>query len=263
MCGHGSSPTPPSSEDGSCEESDAGEPRYTPEELGALFLDFYRFLTTLHYDENDLKVPPPGGWPQITPESCAHFKSDYAIESRLIDFTAFTPQDYEKHKSNYDGLEFWSDEGQVDPSDVVCIATGGESFARQLWLNVKDCQIHEDMVAGDMLDAAQVETFFENLKQQYRTLKLIPGRGRITIEAEKMPEREGRITEEELRGQTKEWGTELDMQYVRQIYRQHGWPDEFRKQEAFKTIDDWIDPLYETRYEWARSPPDWDSIRWT
>ncbi|RSL92422.1 hypothetical protein CDV31_015166 [Fusarium ambrosium] len=282
MCGHGNSPTPPSSEDGSYEGSDAGGPRYTPEELGALFLDFYKFLTTLHYDEADLKVPPPGGWPQMTPESCLHFKSDYAIEvlrhlpyfdskctayihfkSRLIDFAAFTSQDYEKHKNNHEGLEFWSDEGQVNPSDVVCIAVGGESFARQLWLNVKDCEIHEDMVAGDMLDAVQVEAFFENLKEQYRSLKLIPGRGRITIEAGKMAEREDRILTEEVRNQTGEWGTELDIQYVRQIYRQHGWPDAFRKEEAFRAIDDWIDPLYESRYEWARSPPDWDSTRWT
>ncbi|KAH7113134.1 hypothetical protein B0J13DRAFT_590763 [Dactylonectria estremocensis] len=171
-----------------------------------------------------------------------HFKS------RLLDFTAFTLQNYEKHKSFHEGLEFWSDEGEVDPSDVVCIAVGHESFGRQLWLNVKDYEIHEDMVAGDMVDAVQVETFFENLKEQYQTLKLIPGRGRITIEADKTPEREGRITEEE---------------YVRQIYRQHGWPDAFCKEEAFKAVDDWIDPLYESRYEWARSPPDWDSVRWT
>ncbi|KAJ3549750.1 hypothetical protein NM208_g332 [Fusarium decemcellulare] len=153
-------------------KSDAGESRRTPEELRALFLNFHKFLTTLHYDEAYLKTPPPGGWPQFTPESCAHFKSGYAIEvlhhlpyfdskctayihfkSRLLDFTAFNIQNFEKQKTYHEGLEFWSDEGQVNSSDVICIAVGGESFARQLWLNINDCEIHEDMIAGDMLAA--------------------------------------------------------------------------------------------------------------
>ncbi|KAF7555883.1 hypothetical protein G7Z17_g1806 [Cylindrodendrum hubeiense] len=273
MRGHDNSPTPPTSEDGSSEDSSDYEPRYTPEEIGALFLDFYKFLTTLHYDEADLKVPPPGGWPHITPESCAHFKSDYAIEvvrhlpyfdskctasihykSHLLDFTALTLEDYERHKYTlHEGQEFWSDEREMDPSDVVCIAEGYESYGRQLWLNVMDCDIIENMVRADMLTAVPAETFFDNLKEQFQTLKLIPGRGRVTIEADRTPEREGRITEEEVFAQTEDWGTELDIQYVRQIYRQHGWPDSFCKEEAFKAVDDWNDAVNESRHDWEQS----------
>jgi len=131
----------------------------------------------------------------------------------------------------------------MDPSDVVCIAVGHESFSRELWLNVKDCDIFEDFHAGDMLNAVSVEVFFENMKEQYKTLKLIPGRRRITIEAEKVPEHDGRITEKEVTGQTEEWGTDLNIQYARQIYRDHGWPGSFDLETASEAIDKWLEPL--------------------
>ncbi|KAL5602370.1 hypothetical protein FOBRF1_009903 [Fusarium oxysporum] len=240
--------TPHASDDGSYEGSDVSdepqEPRLTPDELGALFIDIYTFLTTLHYDKSHLKIPPPTGWPELTPESCAYFKSDYTIEvirhlpyfdstcieyvhykCKILDHTAFTQKDFEKHRNYHQDWEFWSSEGELmDPSNVVCIAVGHESFSRELWLNVKDCEIFEDFHAGDMLNAVPVEVFFENMKEQYKILKLIPGRRRITIEAEKVPERDGRIMEKEVTGQREEWGTDLDIQYVRQIYRDHGWP---------------------------------------
>ncbi|KAJ4110266.1 hypothetical protein NW768_012026 [Fusarium equiseti] len=75
---------------------------------------FYNFLTTLHFDEKDLKVPPPEGWPHLTPEFCRHFKADHTIEvlrhlpyfdqrtkvnihrgSTLLDYTSFTREDFE------------------------------------------------------------------------------------------------------------------------------------------------------------------------
>ncbi|KAG5795991.1 hypothetical protein H9Q69_004939 [Fusarium xylarioides] len=184
--------TPPESDDGSYESSDVSdeqqEPRLTPDELGALFVDFCSFLTSLHYDKSHLKIPPPTGWPELTPESTAHFKSDYAIQvtrylpyfdstcveyvhykSKLLDLTAFTLGDLEKHRNYHQDWEFWSSErGQMDPSDVVCIAVAHESFSRELWLNVKDCEIFEDFHAGDMLDAVPVEDFFSNLKERYQ-----------------------------------------------------------------------------------------------
>ncbi|KAF9775398.1 hypothetical protein IL306_006498 [Fusarium sp. DS 682] len=292
MAERGAPLTPPSSDDSSYEGSDASdqplEPRLTPEELGALFVDFYTFLTTLHYDKSHLKIPPPTGWPKLTPESCGHFKSNYAIEvirhlpyfdstcveyihfkSKLLDLTTFTREDFEKHKNYHYGSEFWPSEGEADPSDVVCLAVGHETFSRELWLMVKDCEIIEDFHAAFMLDAVPVETFFENLKEQYRSLKLIPGRRRITIEAEKVPETDRRIMEEEVNAQTDEWGTDLDVQYVRQIYRDHGWPECFDLEEASKAIDNWLEPLGgggsggSRGLAWQESPPDWDERRWT
>lgn len=261
----------------------------TPDELRALFIDFYTFLATLHYDKSYLTIPPPTGWPELTPESCAHFKSDSAVpvirhlpyfdstcieyihyKSKLLDLTAFTQKYFEKHRNYHQDWEFWSSEGELmDPGDVVYIAVGHESFSHELWLNVRDCEIFEDFHGGDMLDAVPVEQFLDRFKEQYETLKLIPGRCRITIEGEKVPEHGRGITEEEVTEQTEEWGTDLDVQYVRQIYREHGWPGSFDMETASEAIDKWLEPLGGSEgggprgLAWQRSPSDWDETRWT
>ncbi|KAG5661364.1 hypothetical protein KAF25_005486 [Fusarium avenaceum] len=210
-----SSPSPPLSDDGS-HESDASEgydePRLTPQELGAFFIDFYLFMATLNYDKSDLKIPPPTGWPEITSESCGYFKSDYTIETAI---------DFKKHSETHEAMEFWSSEDEQDLSDVICFAEGYGSYGRGLWLLVKDCEIIEELSEADVLSAVPVGEFFANPREQFETLKLIPGERRITIEAQNAPERKELITEDEMNSQTQQWGTDLDIQYVRQIYLAH------------------------------------------
>ncbi|KAK4194531.1 hypothetical protein QBC40DRAFT_270039 [Triangularia verruculosa] len=55
---------------------------YTPAEYAAMFLDFYKFLTTLHHAPSDLKIPPPGGWPHLTREAgvSADYKTYHALK---------------------------------------------------------------------------------------------------------------------------------------------------------------------------------------
>ncbi|RGP69390.1 hypothetical protein FLONG3_7786 [Fusarium longipes] len=240
----------------------SGEPRLTPQELGALFVDFYSFMATLNFNKSDLKIPPPTGWPEITLESCGHVKSDYAVEvirhlpyfenkgttqfhyrSKVLDLRAWTPEDFKSHHETHDGYEFWSSEDEQDPSDVVCIAEGYGTAGRVLWLLVKDGEIIEHLNKVDLMSAVTVEDFFSNLGKEYENLKLIPGEGRITIEAENVPKRKRRITEDEVNSQTEEWGTELDIQYVRQIYRDHGWPHSFNFEAASRAINTWLEPL--------------------
>lgn len=264
MCGHGSSPSPPPSDDGSHDShvsEGSDEPRLTPQELGALFVDFYSFMTTLNYDQSDLKIPPPTGWPEITLESCGHIKSDYTVEvmrhlpyldnkstaqihyrSKSLDLSVWTPEDFKRHDEIYDFMEFWSSEDEQDPSDVVCIAEGYGTYGRILWLLVKDCEIIEHLNKADALSAIPVEDFFSNLREQYENLKLIPGKGRITIEAEKVPKRKQRITKDEVNSQAEGLGTDLDIQYVRQIYRDHGWPHSFNLEAASRAVDTWLEP---------------------
>lgn len=71
---------------------------------------------------------------------------------------------------------------------MVCIAEGYGTAGRVLWLLVKDCEITEHLAKVDMMSEVTVEDFFSNLKEQYENLKLIPGKSRITIEAENIPE---------------------------------------------------------------------------
>ena len=55
--------------------------KYTRNELVAIFTDFYTFMTTKLLPSNAMKVPPPGGWPNISQESCRESdKTDFAID---------------------------------------------------------------------------------------------------------------------------------------------------------------------------------------
>ncbi|KAH6982291.1 hypothetical protein BKA56DRAFT_585641 [Ilyonectria sp. MPI-CAGE-AT-0026] len=231
-------------------------PRCDPEKIREAFIDFYKFLTTLHYNEADLKIPPPGGWPCLTPELYADYKPDETIQvlrnlpyfdgpnplefhyrSRLLDYTTFTRQDFEGATELYEYDDvYWGFEGEIDPRHVFCIAEGSETGGRHIFLNARDGEIIQDSI-GVNTESYPVEVYFETLKEQYRSLELIPCPGRITMEAFKVAKRDG-VSLEEVCNQTTWWGTDLDVQYVRQLYRQHGWPDAFRKDEATKAVND-------------------------
>ncbi|KAH8889057.1 hypothetical protein GQ53DRAFT_748535 [Thozetella sp. PMI_491] len=264
--------------DGSYEEDDG--PTYSAEELAEIFLDLYRFLSKLHFDPADLRIPPPGGWPNLLPDSYSEFKSDFTIEvmrhlpyfhskaaihykSALIDYTAMAPAFFGEKDSREDGVEFWSNEGEIESTDVLYIAHGHESGGRDLMLNASHGEIVEDMIRCDTLSPVDIKDYFEELKEAYRTLKLIPCLGKVTIEAEEVPEREEEITEAEVRAQTENWGTNLDIQYVRQVYRQHGWPDAFRRDEAMNAIRALSDSLEETRDGWENESEDFLALEWS
>ncbi|RSL73097.1 hypothetical protein CEP53_000861 [Fusarium sp. AF-6] len=111
--------------------------------------------------------------------------------------------DFKRNKDHHEGLEFWSCEGEeVGPMDVVHIAGGREGYERELWLNVNDCEIFEDVIRVDTRESVEIEYYFEILKEAYRKLEHIPCRGRVTTEAEDIPERESDITMEEVHAQT-------------------------------------------------------------
>lgn len=66
------------------------------------------------------------------------------------------------------------------------------------------------------------------MQDAYSRLHLIPCPGRATMDCRGVPEREERdgcITEDQFREQTEDWWlTELDVQYVRQVYRDYNRP---------------------------------------
>lgn len=274
------SPTRPASQTSSLSEpgSSKAEIIYWPQELGAIVLDFYRFLTTLHYNPKNLKVPPPEGW-SFSPEFHSELgKSDLVIQTLrhlpyfaiddeersahvhykcwLIDFTAYPPDRLEKLRYRDDqGFQTCDGENDADPADVVCIADGGESFGRQLFLNVRDGSITEDMVRADTLDPVDVQDFFDNLKKAYRSLQLIPCPGRITIEAgenEDADQDGEHVTQDEVLAQTTGWWeTDLDIRYIRQLYRQYGWPDNFQRKAATQAVEELMKVVLERRdCEW-------------
>jgi hypothetical protein len=191
--------------------------------------------------------------------------SQIHYRSKVLDLTLWTADDFKKHSEIYDSMEFWSLEDEQDPSDVICIAEDYGTSGCNLWLLVKDCEIIEEQSKAGEASAIPVKDYFSNLEEQYETLTLIPGGSRVTIEMENVPEHEGkgRITLDEVNSQTQEWRTDLDIQYVRQIYRDHGWPSSFSRKAASRAIDNWLEPSGEdwTRgsrgYGWEQRPDDW------
>lgn len=256
------------------------EPVYTPQQIGALFLDFYKFLTKLNYKPEDLKIPPPEGWPNITPESCHHFRCDYAIEvlrhlpyldspmdihfrSKLMNYTRAAPDHFIKHHQDQDQQEWWSVECEVPAARMLPIALGYESYGHDIYLNVIDGEVSEVILAAFDPNPWPLEPWLEDMKEAYRTLRIIPCPGRITMDCTDNPERQegaGRISEDEFRAQTDFWGSDLDAQYIRQVYRDFGWPDAFRQDEAFEYLHDLLVSIAEKdKYrKWAVAAPDRD-----
>lgn len=81
-----------------------------------------------------------------------------------------------------------------------------------------------------------VAGYFDGLKGELRELQLVPAVGRLMVEAKRVEEWPLEIGEGQVRAQSREWETEVDVAWVRQFYRRHGWPDAFRRKEAMKAV---------------------------
>lgn len=56
-------------------------PRLKRDEIVKIVTDYYEFLTRFYIADSKLKFPPPGGWPNITPEATKSFnKAPYVID---------------------------------------------------------------------------------------------------------------------------------------------------------------------------------------
>ncbi|KAH7348560.1 hypothetical protein BKA65DRAFT_262299 [Rhexocercosporidium sp. MPI-PUGE-AT-0058] len=243
-------------------------PKYSAEELGAMFLDFYKFMATLHFDIKDLHIPPPGGWPTLIPPIYNTLKSPHAIstlqhlpyfsspasihyKSTLVDYMSMEPSFFTEPDWHEEAVTFANDEGEeVDPRHVVAIAWGHESGGRDFWLNVWDGEVMEEEIRCQSNGSCDVWDFLEWLKREYLSLTLVPCVGKVTIEARGVEENEEVIREEDVCAQEEEWFTDLDVQYVRQLYRACGWPEEFRKEEAFEEIQKLMKKIEEKRGVW-------------
>lgn len=264
MCSLGLSPSSPASIQRCDGNSDYGSdydsefaPPYTTNELIAILHDFYTFLTTLHFSESDLKLPPLGGWPSI-PSTCA-FKSPRSMEilrhlpyfkkstpafahynSKFLDYPSHRPSYFAGSSDEYIYLDepFTTEDGDpVDWRDVICIAEGHESGGRMLFLDVVQGEITEDIVRCDLLGPVDVVEYLKGLKEEWSTLRLIYCTGRLVIEAEKIEDVEGEVDVEVVKKQRGKWGTEVDVRWMRSIYRRYGWPENFRQEEAEREVN--------------------------
>jgi hypothetical protein len=246
---------------------DDRSPACSAAEMSAIVLDFLTFLTTLHRDPADLRMPPPGGWPGYTPENCAGFKSDLTIDvlrhlpylgwgetdyddsrahihykSRLIDYSAFDRAAFTGNDYLWEGYDDDGDDGDVPvPEHVFLFAEGYESGGRTVFVDLLEGRVVEIELRCDTRDLG-IREYFADLKEKFRNLELIPVPGREMIEVRSVPvtidEAGGTVTEEEVLAQDQDFFgyTDLDVRYARQLYRSFGWPDDFRRDEAFRAM---------------------------
>lgn len=86
---------------------------------------------------------------------------------------------------------------KLDPKSVIYLAKGHESGGRDLLLDIQKGEIREEEIRGNSHGSDDVKVFLADMKEAYRTLKLIPCEGLDTIEAWGVEEREeggGKIT---------------------------------------------------------------------
>ncbi|RGP60925.1 translation machinery-associated protein 64 [Fusarium sporotrichioides] len=256
------------SEDGENEDdgSEAGsedlpirEPAYSTQELVAILLDFYNFLTTLHFDPANLKTAPPEGWQNLTPEILSILdKSEYVLDlirhipyfkqsfwsvgflykSQLCDIPEYTLKDFEEEMWWTEDYEFVCTRGDADRRHFIRLAEGRESGGRMVWLNAKDGEIVDCDIRGDVEDPVDIQVYFDSLKERYRNLELFPGPPSIvTQEYEEMPDSDDTITEAEFLEQGPEISIVENVDFGRKLYRRFRWPDAFQREQCWKEVE--------------------------
>ncbi|RYP75806.1 hypothetical protein DL770_007323 [Monosporascus sp. CRB-9-2] len=240
---------------------------YSRDEYVAAITDFYTVVTNLHIPRSTLKHPPPGGWPNITPESCAGFgKSDFVVDllkhlpyisdgeprslvtqvhykCNVLDYSVVSPEEFSSDRLKLGELVAYSDE---DPAtaDTVVLAEGYESGGFYILLNTATGEVIEEMIQYNRTYEDDAMTYFATLVEDYRTLRLIPVPGFNTIDlmadvsdvpAAELPDPRAQDPDKGLR-------TETNVRWLRHIYRKHGWPGaDYRKEEALKAVADYME----------------------
>lgn len=178
----------------------------------------------------------------------------FHYKSKLIDHTDSEGHEHARLRDEFlEEVCAWLNQGNdriYRSSDLMVIAGGYESGGREVILDVLHGEIIEDIVRCDTCDPVDVRNYFGDLRNKHRSLELIPCPGRGTqITAVELAEAVT-ISEEQVRAQSEEWGTDLDLQFVRQIYRQYGWPHDFQRTAAIGFIERFMAQDKERRGEW-------------
>ncbi|KAH6694056.1 hypothetical protein F5X68DRAFT_200163 [Plectosphaerella plurivora] len=166
--------------------------------------EYYEILQRLKFDDDSIDYPPPGGWPNITPEIFAPYgKTDFALsvlrhlpytrggtdwnslgyKTDGCDFsTCATSSDVEGHVRWVDWHEAWleenrlEDEGGADISaikHVVTLAMGHESGGIILLLDTFAGLIFEDEVRGDRRSVLSPREFCDMSRNRLERLEMV------------------------------------------------------------------------------------------
>ncbi|KAH6653223.1 hypothetical protein BKA67DRAFT_659857 [Truncatella angustata] len=239
---------------------------YTRDELAVFVSDFYIFLSRLCLPADALKLPPPGGWPNITPEatSCLE-KTPFVVDllkhlpyitddgrshynrihykCYVVDYSVCSASDFAEHASNFEWQEEMFGLAPEAVEHSILLADGYESGGRMMLLNTKTGELHVEMIRYDTDAVEDVGSYLGALKRRYETLDMVPIPGEEHFDENVEEEEEGyeTILEDQVMAQEKEeyfTPSKLDQRWVRHLYRSFGWPQAaYRKDEALAAVE--------------------------
>lgn len=193
--------------------------------------------------------------------------ASFHYKCKLLDYTTFEYKNFGSRHQDKDREEWWSTESRVPASWMVPLAAGRGNGGSEFFLNIVDGEINEIILSSSTPGPIPLKIWIDEMQDAYSRLHLIPCPGRVTMDCRDVPERDerdGRITEDQFREQTEDWPTELDVQYVRQVYRDHGWPHAFRRDDATAYLRELlvsIEDENDDRY-WEEMSPHDDPRKW-
>ncbi|RYP18017.1 hypothetical protein DL767_009917 [Monosporascus sp. MG133] len=217
----------------------------------AAITDCYTVTTSLHIPRSALKRAPPGGWPNIMPESCVGFgKSDFVVDllkhlpyiidgeprsfaaqvhykCNVLDYSVVSPEEFSSRRLKLGELVAHSDEDPVTADTVI-----------------------EDMIRCNRTYEDDAMAYFAILVEDYRTLRLIsvPGFNTIDLMADVSDVPAAVLPDPRAQDPGKGPWAETNVRWLRHIYRKHGWPGaDYRKEEALKAVADYME---QTAYDW-------------
>ena len=107
-----------------------------------------------------------------------------------------------------------------------------------MYLDTKTGEMIVDEIRCGHDITCDVKEYFDWLKDQYVSLKMIKLPSEDTIESHHGNDSLGEVSESTVFAQPEGWDlTDLDQEWIQQIYKLHGWPgDDFRKEECMQAI---------------------------
>lgn len=237
----------------------------------APFYEYYHFLGRLHIPESAIRHPPPGGWPNITRETCTEFgKTDFVVDvlrhlpfiaedgrqnfhnidykSNAVDYSTATRETFADEEIQSGLILTYGTQGPVVEHTLV-IAIGYESGGVELYFDTRSGVMYEEIVrvGGDV--HLPVREYFEMKMDQCRELQqvFVPGEDPAwggfgeevgPYDAAAMEE----SGEPSLPDELFDMGSDEDLEWVRHLYRKFGWPGEdWRKEEGLKAITEYAE----------------------
>ncbi|KAF4552242.1 Hypothetical protein D9617_10g072230 [Elsinoe fawcettii] len=240
---------PPASDDGASEHSSdyARSEDYwfgwTHQEIIDAVRDHYEHLIRLYIPASALKLPPVGGWPNITAEAVAAYgKSDFIVELMrhlpyiendedhmahfrnieykcyVQDYSAWTPEDFAREELAH--IVACLDDDETATEHWFVLAWGFESGGQYILINTERNELVEEIFKYNRSYQGDFHKYWEQVKARYDRLETIPVPGFEPGQWLHRPDAE----EEPPLDQAEEFPSQLDYDWIRKIYMDHGWP---------------------------------------